>query len=525
MLKKLIMSFLYIGSMTLFLSLVISCEEDFTDVGTTLVSNNEFSTNDTVLEITVNGENIERVRADGLSLNGAVLGQYLLGVYNNPNYEKIQASIISQLLIPSDLTIVDEEFGNDTIVVTTIDTVFLRLPYQATLLGTDAIGPNFQLDSVFGDQNTPFTLNVFRLTTYLNTLNPQDPTERNEFFSDDNYETDSEKLNVFEDFQFVPNKRDTARFVQRRLSTGTIYTTDTIQYTNANPYINIPLKKNRIKDLLFDQYESAEFSSQDAFNNYFRGLKIQAEGNDGSIVSLSLSSTTFQPRLDIFYTNTVLTNGGTVVIDTITKSDTFQLSGIRNSIYDMEDAPAPPVNKFIIQGTAGSYGQVDILSNDQLNFLQSQDWLINDATLTLYVDKTTVGSDIVNTPFRLFIYKEEEDMNSGEILRTQILDALSEGVLALDGFLNLDDNNHPDSYVFKITDYISELASGNRDDARTLGIKVFNPTDLYDNFTDTIIDTHSWNPKAVMLLNNDLSNGDRRATLKISYSVKSEEDN
>ena len=524
MLKKLIKSILYIGSLTLFLSLVISCEEDFTDVGTSLVSNNEFSTSDSIFEISIEGEDIARVRADGLSLSGGALGQYLLGVYNNPNYERIQASIISQLQIPSDLTIVDEEYGNDTIVMTTIDTVFLRLPYQATLIGTDAIGPNFQLDSIFGDPNTPFTLNVFRLETYLNTLNPQNPTVNNEFFSDENYQTSTEKLNFFEDYQFVPNKRDTAQFVQRRLSTGSIYTTDTIRYTNANPFINIPLKKSRIKELLFDQYESAEFSSQDAFNNYFRGLKIEAQGNGGSIVSLNMTSTTFQPRLDIFYTNTLLTNGGTTVIDAITKSDTFLLSGIRNSVYDMDNTPAPPVNKFVVQGAAGGYGQVTILTDDQLNFLRSQDWLINDATLTVYVDKTTVGNDTVNTPFRLFIYKEEE-LSPTEIRRTQILDALSEGIASLDGFLNLDDNSHPDSYSFKITDYISELASGNREDSRILGIKVFNPTDLYDNFNDTIVETHSWNPKAVMLLNNDLSNGDRRATLKISYSVKSEDDN
>lgn len=523
MLKKLTRSFLYLGSLTLFLSLVISCEEDFTDVGTTLVSNNEFSTNDTTFEITVSGQNIDRVRADGLSLSGGALGQYLLGVYNNPNYEKIEASIISQLQRPADLTIVDEEFGNDTIVVTTIDTVFLRLPYQATLLGTDAVGPDFQLDSIFGDQNTPFTLNVFRLNTYLNTLNPQNPAVGNEFFSDENYETDSEKLNVFEDIQFVPNKRDTAQFVLRRLNGGGIYTTDTIRYANSNPYINIPLKKNRIKELLFDQYESAEFASQDAFNNYFRGIKIQAEGNGGSVVSLNFTNTTFQPRLDIFYTNTVLTNGGTEVIDTISKTDTFLLTGIRNSVYKMTNGSVPPVNKFAIQGTAGSYAQVGILTDDQLAYLQNQDWLINDATLTLHVDKPTVGSDTLNTPFRLFVYKEQD--NSGQIQRTQILDALSEGILALDGFLNLDDNKHPDNYTFKITDYISELASGNRNDSRTLGIKVFNPTDLYDNFNDTIVDTHSWNPKAVMLLNHDLANGDRRATLKISYSVKSQEGN
>ena len=217
----------------------------------------------------------------------------------------------------------DNEYLSDTTVVTTIDTVFLKLPYQATLNGTDAIGPDFQLDSIIGDQSQSFTLNVFRLQTYLHSLNPTNPSVGNEFYSNQSYEIDSEKLNHFEDFEFFPNRRDTAQYVLRRLNSGDIYGTDTIRYTNSNPYINIPLKKSRIKELFLDQYESDDFTSQDAFNNYFRGLKIQARGNVGSMVSLSFTNTTFQPMVDIYYTNTVYRNSGTVIIDTIKKQIAF----------------------------------------------------------------------------------------------------------------------------------------------------------------------------------------------------------
>ena len=353
MLKKLAKPLFTIGILTLFLSVVISCEDDFTDIGTTIVSNNEFTTNDTVFEVVMSQEDIERVQADGLNLGGT-LGQYLLGVYNNGNYEKIEASIISQLQIPLDLTIVDREYGSDTTVVTTIDEVLLRIPYQATLLGDDDIGPDFRLDSIIGDQEQPFTLNVFRLSTFLNNLDPNDPARTNMFFSDDTYDVFNEKLNFFEDIQFTPNRRDTAQFVLRRLSTGDIYDTDTIRYPNSNPYISIPLKKDRIKDILFDQYESADFASQDAFNNYFRGIKIQAEGNTGALMSLDLNNNTMQPVLDIYYTNTVLRNGGTIIVDTIKKTDSFFLSGIRNSEYNMSQPITPGFNQVAVQGAAGS---------------------------------------------------------------------------------------------------------------------------------------------------------------------------
>ncbi|MEN8913637.1 MAG: DUF4270 family protein, partial [Polaribacter sp.] len=249
MLKKYIRATSIVAVTAIFIGLVVSCEEDFTDIGTTIVSNGEFTTNDTIFNIEVTAKDIANVRADGLQIGG-ILGQYLLGVYNNDNYKKIEASIISQLSIPADLTQVDEEYGSDTIVVTTIDTVLLRLPYNATLIGSDAIGPDFQLDSIIGNQTQPFTLNVFRLTTYLSTLDPTNPSIQNTFLSDETYNVSSEKLNFFEDTQFIPNKRDTARFVLRRLSSGIIYDTDTIQYINSNPFISIPLKKDLIKNIL-----------------------------------------------------------------------------------------------------------------------------------------------------------------------------------------------------------------------------------------------------------------------------------
>lgn len=523
MLKKLAKPLVYSIALAFFLSFIVSCEEDFTDIGTTIVSNNEFTTNDTVFEVFVTGKDIERVQADGLQLGGS-LGQYLLGVYNNGNYKKIEASIISQLSLPLNLSVVDNEYGSDTTVVTTMDTVFLRIPYQATLNGSDAIGPDFTLDSIIGNQDADFTLNVFRLDTYLNNLNPDDPTRINEFFSDQTYDVDPEKLNVVEDINFRPNRRDTAQYVLRRLSTGQAYDTDTVVYLNQNPYISIPLKRDRIKELFLDQYETGDFGSQDAFNNYFRGIKIQAEGNTGALMSLDFTSTTLQPMIDIYYTNTVLRNNGTVVVDTIRKNDRFMLQGIRNNEYKMSPALAPPFNKVAVQGTAGSMMVVNILGGNQLEYLRSKNWLINDATLTIYVDKNTVGSDTIATPFSMYLYKDGQDAQ-GNPVPAQLLDAFSEGLDQIGGVLIRDENRNPDRYEFRITDYVSELASGEYNDLQPLGIKVLNPTDLITTQIDSIVRTYNWNPKAVMLLNHEDINGARRATLTISYSAKTVQGN
>ena len=341
MLRKYIKATVYVVFTAFLLGLVVSCEEDFTDIGTTIVNNGEFTTNDTIFEIEISAKNIEKVQADGLSIGG-LLGQYLLGVHNNNNYKKIEASIVSQLSIPLDLTKVDQEYGSDTITVTSIDTVLLRIPYNASLLSTALLDSYFILDSIIGDQAQPFTLNVFRLETYLSGLNPTTPALINRYFSDQTYEASTEKLNSVEDLQFKPNRRDTAQFVKRRLSTGVVYATDTIVYANSNPSISIPLKEDLIKELLFDQYETSSFASQDAFNDYFRGNKIQAEGDNGSLMSLTFNNNNLQPLIDIHYTNTVLVDGGTVVYDTVKKTDTFLLSGIRTNQYKTTPAGQLP---------------------------------------------------------------------------------------------------------------------------------------------------------------------------------------
>ena len=328
----------------------------------------------------------------------------------------------------------------------------------------------------------------------------------------------------------MPNRRDTANFITRKLSTGEVYTTDTIAFPNLTPSISIPLKEDLIQELLFDQYETSNFASQDAFNNYFRGIKIQAEGDGGSLMSLSLNSTGLQPSIDIYYTNTILTDGGTVVYDTINKTDSFLLSGIRNSHLKTTPGQSSGPNNIAIQGTAGSMAQLKILGDDndlnglpdQLEDLRTKNWLVNDARITLYVDKDVVEPDTTATPYQLFIYKDGLT-NSGDERPSQVLDYITEGVNQVGGSLELDSQNKPDSYTFNITDYISELLEGTTNDLPKLGVRVINPTDLPVSAIDTIVRNHNWNPKAIMLLNHNTQDVTRKAKLTIAYTIKTEE--
>ena len=170
MTMRIVNSVKYIGSMTLILLSMIACEKDFKNIGVGLVDNKQFSTKDTVFEIIAFNKNINSSRVDGIP-------QFLLGVYNDANFGLIKASFIGQLGLPT-----SSDFGDHV----SIDAVILDIPYYATKETKNTDGtPNFKLDSVIGNQEIEFNLSVYESGTFLNTLDPQDPTKVKKYYSDE----------------------------------------------------------------------------------------------------------------------------------------------------------------------------------------------------------------------------------------------------------------------------------------------------------------------------------------------------
>lgn len=511
---------LYLTSLLFLFIGVISCENEFEDLGSNIISNNKFDVDEFQLDVQLSNSPIERIQTDNISQR---IGQYLLGVLNNPSYEKLEASIVSQVRMPLGVPkVVDQEYGADTTVVTKIDTVFLKLPYQATLNNPDTGSAIYEIDSVFGNRDAAFQVNVYQSNTFINRFNPSDPSKINAIFSDAEIEKTGAPLNHVLNYPFQVSQNDTILAIKRLLHDNTVYEIDTFKVNPSNvfstsvPFARIPLNKQRIKELFLDKYESAEFTTQEDFNNYFRGIIIEASGDDGPLAGFNFNnpSEVLNPSIEIFYTNTVIANGNAVV-DTIKKNDSFVLSGFQFNLFNGENKVYPVNNEVKVQGVIGSEATVSLFDRDQINALRANNWLINDASLTVYINPS---SDTTLVPSRLTAYKSS---GGNPPILSQIKDAYSEAAnTGIDGVLVRDANGKYEKYTFKITDYISDILSGATDYSPDLKIKVFNATDLPFSETDTIFRNYSWNPKAVTLLNQDPANGNKKATLKISYSEK-----
>ena len=122
--------------------------------------------------------------------------------------------------------------------------------------------------------------------------------------------------------------------------------------------------------------------------------------------------------------------------------------------------------------------------------------------------------DTTAIPYQLFLFRDGLNSDGLETPR-QITDYITEGVNEVGGELNVNDANEPDSYTFKITDYISELLAGNTDNIPALGVRVLNTTDLPVSAVDTVVRNHNWNPKTITLLNNNTQNTSRLSLIHI----------
>jgi hypothetical protein len=503
---KVVNALKYLGLCSIVFFTIISCEKEIENIGVNLVNNNNFSTNKDTSEVITSNKNIVKVPSSGVA-------QYLLGVYSDNEFGMLNASIVSQLNIPA----TGEAYNYGTNYG--IDSVLMVIPYQATKEDNLTDGkPKFSIDSVFGNADVAFQLGVYELTTFLNILDPNEPSKPAIYYSDKEFQKGDTPFYLG---NFKVNPNDTVSYIKRYMRDDkTVYKVDTVKATDKTPSIKIPLNKNLIKQKFVDNANGAEFQSLDNFQHYFNGFYIEAKElttNKSHLVSLAMANA----KMVIYYSKdededaTVDLNGNNVngELGVRTKqSFEFSFGAIKSNVLK-RDPTAPHQSgedRLYVQGAAGSIATIELFKDVNYTDLQKNNWLINDASLIFYVDQNAASSI---APEQLFIFNYDDN--------EQLTDIMTEGLAAVGGLLERDATGKPYRYVFKITDYMSKLLSANAPidlEKKTIGLKVYNPSDNPTAITDVKIREYSWTPKGVVLYGQDPSFGDKRVKLEISYS-------
>ncbi len=432
-----------------------SCEDDFSEVGSNIVGNNNF---DALLfdevEIDAYNRKIERIQTSALTGHN-------LGVFNDPVYGKTNANILTQVRLES----TDPDFGDNTV----LDSVILTFPYYSSITEQSSNGSTYVLDSIFG--SGPINFSIHESNYFLRSTDPNNNYEPQVYYSDqqEQFEQNIESTPILEVDNFTPSANEIITYEPN--DDGGL---DTIR---TNPKLRLALPVDFFQDKIIDKEGTSVLLSQDNFRNYFRGLYFKVDPSIqegiGMLLNLNPSSEPDQienrANITLYYRSTIQDIDG----EEIENNNEFRLTFGPNivNVYESEYEEIPSQDNLYLKGGQGSLAIIDIFKDtQQLDSIRDSNWLVNEANLSFYVNESEVPEGD-HEPERIFIY----DVNNGSILADYANDISATDNGSTSRFNHLGplstDENGNRFYKLRITDYIHNIINNDSTNTR-LGVYV-----------------------------------------------------
>ncbi len=351
----------------------------------------------------------------------------------------------------------------------------------------------FDLDSIYGNRNQQFKLKVERSNYFLRDLDPNTSfQEAQEYFSTQQFSPTFVGEVLFEGDVTIDDK-EILFFQEDDPETDT---DETLQVeTRLNPGIRVALKPEFFQTNLLDKESEPELVSQTNFSEFLRGIHLSVEPMAGEEMLLLLDLG--QANITVTYDyNRVNTNNTVETDDDVIETDessfilnllqvqpqSLTVSGNAVNTFINDNYPAQIADKLdtglnasriYLKGGAGSYAEIRLFDDDDdglaeaINQIKANNWIINEANLVFYVDRTTldnagpapIGFDEPSRePARLYLYKNvsgEPLINFATEISTE--ENLFGSFLNYDGIVQRDAQGQAEKYSIKITDHINNL--------------------------------------------------------------------
>ncbi|WP_299221469.1 DUF4270 domain-containing protein [uncultured Aquimarina sp.] len=498
----------------------VSCDDDFNSVGSEVIGDVNFEDDEYNAIPIAYSKRFEKVQTSGLPNN-------LLGVYDDPVYGQSVYSVVSEVL-PSQF---NPSFGDNAI----LDSVVLNLPYFSTLTesttGDDGVVTNtFELDSVYGSNG--IKLSIYHSDYFLRDFDfDQGAEERQVYYSDDINENfgpslENRLLFTVDNFKPSPNQirlltedDDTDEDDEPQLSTFipalrlTLVSEDAAAAaTELNPDNERTDNQDLIdyfKTLFLDKEGSIELSNTNNFRNYFRGLYFKAESNinteDENLLFFDIADANFTLHysFDTSEEDEDDADGDGDITEPIRGEGSFILNfsnNIVNSIdfnfanailndgitsienaLDNQDEVNGEANLFL-KGGEGSYAVMDLFNGmvtnedgeleNELDFLKRQNWLINEASMKIYINQDEMVSGDTE-PERIYVF----NLETGEVLVDFLADPTSNQtspILSVTnhlGRISRDSDENGEFYKIRLTRHVINVLNEDTDNVK-LGLSV-----------------------------------------------------
>ena len=491
-----------ISSLLLFV-LFISCDKDFNSLDSDVIGENHFDLEQYEAEnLVAYSKATGPVQANNLPLNA-------LGVYNNTKFGVTKAHFVTQVELGTE----NPSFGYNPV----IDSVYLYVPYFSEIQSTETSGERiYELDSIYGDAEAgKFKLSVVENGYYLRDFDPTDNLQSSQKY----YSNDKPLIDPFKGTEILNNSSATSQNNEFYFSKKELYiykTNGAGLYLDSNgavlsdqndvslrvikerktPGMWLDLKNSFFQQKIIDATASGNLFNNNSFKNYFRGLLFEVEEinpGQGALAILDFS----RAELKILYKasadptvenpNPVRTRRNFSLKMGYNSSSTLRNNSINflehtnSSDYTSGLAVANEVTgseRLYIKGGNGSVAFIDLFNAAELQTLRNNvannDWLVNDARLTFYVDKSQM-LNVSAEPERIYIY----DATNNIVLLDYTYDSSSssnakKNKVVFGGIIEreVDESKKGIKYTVRITEHIKSVLKVNSDGEYMDNIKI-----------------------------------------------------
>lgn len=329
----------------------------------------------------------------------------------------------------------------------------------------DIFPRKFEIDSIYGDRNINFSLKVDELTFYLRDLDPNNNFESpQEYFSDaefsgflgaslynETYQLVDEEVILFREDDPDTEDVDESLEVEARLS----------------PRLRIELDPQFFQDKILNKEGDVELDNNLNFREYLRGIVISANTNAQDLLVLfDMGGANIEIQYEYDRVNTKGTSETTDdEIEVTEDSFTLNLTGNRVNLFESEPFPidnTTEASRIYLRGGAGNIAEIKLFDNDgdaNLNAIRQNNWLINEANLTFYVDRETLDAATgVTEPFRIYLYnlKDNTALLDYQFDLTQDSNPIRSRT-TYGGILEKDDDGKGIRYKIRLTEHINNV--------------------------------------------------------------------
>ncbi|WP_340199590.1 DUF4270 domain-containing protein [Ascidiimonas sp. W6] len=280
----------------------------------------------------------------------------------------------------------------------------------------DIFPRKFEIDSIYGERETPFTLKVDELTFYLRDLDPSSNFENpQEYFSNMQF-SGFLGANLYND-SYVLNPEEILIFNEDDPDTEDVDESLTVE-ARLSPRIRVELDPQFFQENILDKEGDIELDNNVNFREFLRGLVISTVNTDDLLALFDLGSASVEIQYEY---DRVVTQGTSETTDDEieTAEDSFSLSLTGNRVNIFENDPFPvdeteEASQIFLRGGAGNIAEIRLFDNEgteNLEAIRQNNWLINEANLIFYVDREALDAvNGVNEPFRIYLYNLDDNL-------------------------------------------------------------------------------------------------------------------